>query len=339
LAVYEQMRDAVRALPGVAEAAVSIVTPVSGADIRNPADVSGGVELPESERMSAINFVSPGWFTTFATPMLAGRDFDDRDTQGARLVGIVNEAFARQFLHGASPLGHTLRIPFPGQKQPRGPIEIVGLVADAVFRSLREPVPPTMYLPLAQQVVDQPFLFALPMSVSIRSTGGNPAMLTKSVAAAMAGVNEQLALTFVPLADQVNTSLAQERLVAMLSGFFGGLALLLAGLGLYGVTSYAVSRRRTEIGIRMALGAAPAGVVRLVLTRVSSLVGIGVVAGAGISTWAAKFVAVLLYGLEPRDPVTLVGSTVVLAAVGAFAGWLPAYRASRTDPAGVLRES
>jgi ABC-type antimicrobial peptide transport system permease subunit len=108
---------------------------------------------------------------------------------------------------------------------------------------------------------------------------------------------------------------------------------------LYGVTSYAVSRRRTEIGIRMALGAAPGGVVRLVLSRVTLLVGIGVLIGAGVSVWAAKFVETLLYGLEPRDPATLVGSAVVLAAVGAAAGWLPAYRASRIDPAEVLRES
>jgi ABC-type antimicrobial peptide transport system permease subunit len=195
-----------------------------------------------------------------------------------------------------------------------------------------------MYCPLAQQV-DQPFLFALAMSVSIRSTGGNPALLTKSAAATMEGVNSQFALIFVPLTDQVNASLAQERLVAMLSGFFGGLALLLAGLGLYGVTAYAVTCRRTEIGIRMALGAAPAGVVRLVLTRVSSLVGVGVLVGAGISLWVSQFVATLLYGLEPRDPVTLAGSVAMLATVSALAGWLPAYRASRVDPAEVLRES
>jgi putative ABC transport system permease protein len=125
----------------------------------------------------------------------------------------------------------------------------------------------------------------------------------------------------------------------MLSGFFGALALLLAGLGLYGVTSYAVSRRRTEIGIRMALGAAPAELVRLVLSRVSILVGIGVVAGAGVSAWASTCVATLPYGLEPRDPVTLAGAALVLATVGAAAGWLPAYRASRIDPAEVPRDS
>jgi ABC-type antimicrobial peptide transport system permease subunit len=125
----------------------------------------------------------------------------------------------------------------------------------------------------------------------------------------------------------------------MLSGFFGALALLLAGLGLYGVTTHAVARRRTEIGIRMALGATPAGVVRLVLSRVSLLVGLGIFLGAGLSLWASTFVEALLYGLAPRDPATLVGSAAILAGVGAIAGWLPAHRASRIDPAAVLRDA
>jgi ABC-type antimicrobial peptide transport system permease subunit len=176
------------------------------------------------------------------------------------------------------------------------------------------------------------------MTIGVRSATGSPALLARSVGAAITGVNRDLSLTFRPLADQVDASLAQERMVAMLAGFFGALALLLAGLGLYGVTSYAVSRRRAEIGIRMALGAAPGGVVRLVLSRVSLLVAIGILVGTGVSAWATKFVATLLYGLEPRDPLTLIGASVTLAAVGAFAGWLPAWRASRIDPAEVLRE-
>jgi putative ABC transport system permease protein len=164
-------------------------------------------------------------------------------------------------------------------------------------------------------------------------------MLTRSVAAAIRDVNPDFALTFRPRADQVNASLTQERMIAMLSGFFGGLALLLAGLGLYGVTSYNVTRRRAELGVRMALGAAPAVVIRLVLARVSALVAAGVAVGAALALGAARFVTALLYGLEPRDPATLVGAVVTLAAVGALAGWLPAYRASRIDPAEVLRES
>src|ERR1700681_3153022 len=178
---------------------------------------------------------------------------------------------------------------------PDPPIEIVGVAADAVYRSLREPMLPTMYFPLAQHDHEQAFFLPLAStSLSVRSGPDSPVLLTRSVATAINAVNPQLALTFRPLADQVNASLTQERVVATVSGFFGSLALLLAALGLYGVTSFAVARRRTEIGIRMALGAAPAGIVRLVLSRVSRLVGLGVLVGAGISVWASQFVATLL---------------------------------------------
>ena len=128
------------------------------------------------------------------------------------------------------------------------------------------------------------------------------------------------------------------RLLAMLAGFFGVLALLLAGVGLYGVTSYAVGRRRTEMGIRMALGAAPAAVLTLVLRRVAILVAIGVVIGGAASVWASRYVATLLFGLTPGDPATVTGAALVLTAIGAVAGWMPARRASRIDPARVLRE-
>ena len=127
--------------------------------------------------------------------------------------------------------------------------------------------------------------------------------------------------------------------MALLAGFLGAFGLLLAGLGLYGITAYAVSRRRGEIGIRMALGAAPGGVVLLVLSRVALLVTAGIIVGTAASLWLSRFVAPLVYGLEPRDPLTLAVASIVLAGVGAAAGWLPARRASRTDPAVVLRES
>jgi len=337
LTTYERIRQRVGAVPGVAAAAVSFVTPVSGNTWNNRIGVSGSVELPERQRQSNFNAITPGWLTTFGTPLVAGRDIGESDGRNAPPVILVNQAFAKKFLNGASPLGHTLQIGAGGPR-PQPPREIVGVVADAVYRALREPIPATMYIPLAQ--FDDSRNPAPPsMSVSVRARAGSPALLARSVSAAIASVNPDLALTFRPLADQVNASLTQERVVAMLSGFFGGLALLLAGLGLYGVTSYAVSRRKTEIGIRMALGAAPAGVIRLVLSRVSMLVGLGVVVGAGVSAWASQFVTTLLYGLEPRDPITLAGSIAVLATVGAIAGWLPARRASRIDPAEVLRDS
>ena len=143
-------------------------------------------------------------------------------------------------------------------------------------------------------------------------------------------------VTIRPLSDRVRAAITQERVVAALSAFFGALALLLAGLGLYGVTSHAVSRRRTEIGIRIALGAVPAGVVLLVLRHALILIGAGIVAGASISLWASRLVSPLLFGLAPRDPLTLVVAIVVLTIIGVVAGGLPAYRASRIDPSRVL---
>ena len=288
--------------------------------------------IGEKDRGVYVNLVSPGWFQTFGTRFIGGRDFSDRDTKSAPHVVIVNEAFARKFTNGANPIGHHFRQPeYPDR--PAFDQEIVGYVQDAVYRSLRAPVPPTMYVPIGQQA-EAP----TGISISVRAAGGSPALLTKSVAAALAAVHPDITMTFRPLAEQVKGSLIQERVVAMMSGFFGGLALLLAGLGLYGVTSYAVNRRRTELGIRMALGAGPAGVVGLVLRRVGVLVGAGVVVGGAVSWALARFVATLLYGLEPHDPMTLAGAAVLLGAIGALAGWLPARRASRIDPAQVLRE-
>ncbi len=331
-ALYERLRQAAEHVPGVAGAAASAVTPVSGSTWQYAVERVDDRIIGEKDRGVYVNLVSPGWFQTFGTRFIGGRDFSDRDTKSAPHVVIVNEAFARKFTNGANPIGHHFRQPeYPDR--PAFDQEIVGYVQDAVYRSLRAPVPPTMYVPIRQQ-------WEAPsgISISVRAAGGSPALLTKSVAAAMAAVHPGITMTFRPLAEQVKGSLIQERVVAMMSGFFGGLALLLAGLGLYGVTSYAVNRRRTELGIRMALGAGPAGVVGLVLRRVGVLVCAGVVVGGAVSWALARFVATLLYGLEPHDPVTLAAAAVLLGAIGALAGWLPARRASRIDPAQVLRE-
>jgi ABC-type antimicrobial peptide transport system permease subunit len=214
---------------------------------------------------------------------------------------------------------------------------IVGVVGDATYNGLRGDAAPVEYSPLAQ--FDWPGGLSPNTTISVRASAGSPMLLARGLASALTAVDHDLVFTFRPMTDQVSATLTQERLIAMLAGFFGALALLLAGLGLYGVTSYAVSRRRAEIGIRMALGAAPGRVIRLVLTRVTLLVGSGVLVGAGVSIWTSRFVATLLYGLQPRDPVTLIGAAIVLGAVGAAAGWLPAYRASRIDPSAVLRQS
>jgi hypothetical protein len=255
-------------------------------------------------------------------------------------VVIVNQAFVRQFLNGQDPIGHTVqrRLEFNRNQPdalPPPSQEIVGVMADAVYRNLREPVPPTMFEPLEQS--EEGSLRA--ELALIMRTAGSPMTDARSIASAIRDVNADLAITFRPLTDIVNAGVVRERIVAMLAGFFGGLALLLAGLGLFGLTSYTVERRRTEIGIRMALGAAPSGVIGLVLSGTTGLVAIGIVIGGTLSLWAARFVGALLYQIEARDPVTLISAAATLAAIAAIAAALPAYRASRIDPSAVLRES
>ena len=335
---FQRLVAATSSVPGVARASGSIMTPISGADFRMVVTVRDAKPMPARERATQVNFITPGWFATYGTTLRAGRDLDERDTNTSPPVMLVNDAFVRKFLAGGTAVGRPVAVALGDGGEVAFPTRtIIGVVENAVYRSLREAPPPTIYMPLAQwdvRVALPPTIF-----ISARVAAGSPVRVAQSIATALTAVDRNLSFTFRPLADQVSVSLAQERIVAMLAGFFGILALVLAGVGLYGLTSYAVSARRIEIGIRMALGAAPSGVVRLVLARVAILVGAGIVIGAITSLWASTFVASLLFGLEPHDPVTLVGAAITLGGIGALAGWLPAWRASRIDPAEVLRES
>jgi predicted permease len=335
-ALYERVVTTVRETPGVAHAAISEVTPVSGMITDVYVETESGPQLAPPQNISYKNVVTPDWFATYGTRFVAGRDFDDRDRLASPRVAIVNETFARRLLDNGNQLGRRIRNPSSAPGETRPWMEVVGIVTDATYLSLRDRVPPTMYVPLAQQPDGWgsfPFV-----TLSVRSANGSAASLARSVSDSITRVDRDIAITFTPLKQQVDAALVQERILAVLSGGFSALALLLSALGLYGVTAYAVNRRRTEIGIRMAIGAAPARVIGLVLGRVTVLIGIGVLVGIGASAWASRLVATLLYGLEPRDPGTLVSSVSVLAIVGVLAGWLPAYRASNIDPAEVLRE-
>lgn len=232
-------------------------------------------------------------------------------------------------MHRFVPDGNALGRTFAGQDN-QATATIIGVVSDALYNSLREPAPPTAYFHIGSSPVSA--------TISVRVAAGRPSQVIAAVAKTLSTVNPELAFSFRTLGDQVDATVSQDRLLAGVSTFFAALGLLLAALGLYGVTAYAVAQRLGEIGIRMALGAAPGGVIRLVMSRVSLLVGLGIVIGVGLSLGATKFIASLLYGVEPRDPATLIGAAVVLAVVGGIAGWLPAWRASRIDPAEVLRE-
>jgi predicted permease len=335
-ALYQQVAATVRGTPGVAHAALSEVTPVSGLVTDVDVEAENGPRLAPPQNIAYQNVITPDWFATYGTRLVAGRDFDGRDRFASPPAAIVNEAFARRFLPGANPLGRRIRNPSSAPGETRPWMEVVGMVADATYLSLRAAMPPTIYVPLAQQ---PPGSNSFPfMTLNVRAASGSPLLLARGVGDAIAQVDSGIAVTFTPLKQQVDAALLQERILAILSGWFSVLALLLSALGLYGVTTYAVNRRRTEIGIRMAIGAAPARVVRLVLGRVTALLGLGILIGTAASVWASRFIATLLYGLEPRDPATFISAAAVLAAVGALGAWLPAYRASRVDPAEVLRE-
>jgi len=339
IALYERVRTAVHDTPGVEYVAVSSMTPVSNLVMDPPIYVSGGRDLPLAERRVYSNTITADWFRAYGIPLIAGRELTESDRAGSEPVAVVNQAFAARFLDGANPIDHFITLPgVLVQPQPNIPVRIVGVVANAVYVSLREAPQATMYLPIVQHNVAAFVRNLGTVNLNIAANAGPPAVLAKRVAASIERVNPQLTVTFRSLEDQLNDSLGRERVMATLAGFFGAVALVLAAIGLYGVTAYAVARRRLEIGIRMALGAAPAGVVRLVLSRVSMLVAVGVAAGLGISLWASTVVASLLFGLAPRDPLTMMSAVTLLAAIGCFAGWLPAYRASRIDPAEVLRE-
>ena len=208
----------------------------------------------------------------------------------------------------------------------------------AAHFGLREGIPSTVYLCIGQM---NPAIanFAPPEAfrIGVKVAAGSPAAITRGAVAAISQVAPDLRVNVRTMASYINDTMVTERLAAMLSGFFGLLALLLATIGVYGVMAYAVAQRRSEIGIRLALGASPAGVVRMVLQRVALLVGAGMTIGGIISLWISKFSAAMLFGLQPRDPLTFAAAGIVLSAIGLLAGWLPARRAARIDPVSALR--
>jgi putative ABC transport system permease protein len=337
--LYHRLVKAVAEVPGVAQAGGSLNPPIAGTLVGDIIVTDPGVApRPDAEVVSQFTDITPGALAAYGTPIRSGRDIDERDTADAPRVLVANEALVRRFFPGRNMVGAPVTLTYRSAAGdfPLGTWTVVGVAGDAAYRSIRTPMRPTIYAALAQRGRD-PILQTY-FYIAVRSASGSPALLTRSVTTALTAVNPDLTLRFRPMATVVGDSLAQDRLVALLSGFFGALALLLAALGLYGVTAYAVARRRTEIGIRIALGASSSDVVRLVLARLAQLVSAGVIVGAAVSLWASTLIASLLYGMAPRDPVTLAGAAVTLATVAALAGWLPAYRASSVDPAQVLRE-
>jgi putative ABC transport system permease protein len=329
--MFERIRDAVAAVPGIDAAAASFVTPISGSSW-NLRIIVPGYPGSERDRNSLFNAVTKDYFHTLSTPLLVGRDISPSDVIGRPAAMVVNEAFAKKYFAGANPVGRTFILDGVGPDRRPRPVEIVGLVADAKYRTLREDSQPTMYAAMAQQPQ---------ISSSVRMvirTAGPPMHAREAVLAAIATVNKEVAVDLRTLGEDLDAATLQERLVASLSAFFGGLALLLAALGLYGVMSYSVTRRRNEIGIRVALGAEPRRVVRLVLGNVALITLAGLIIGAIASVSTGRFVNALLFRLSSSDTTMIVVTTITLSLAAAVAGYLPARRAAHIDPMKALRE-
>jgi putative ABC transport system permease protein len=327
--VWREMLTRLRAVPGVRSASAASITPLGHSLWNEILKIEDQPVRPGDDGVADFTAVSEGYFATMGTPLLAGRDFTPSDNKSSPLVAIVNQTLAHHFFGSASPLGHTFRRD-EGQKF-GPPAIIVGVVGDAKYQTLRDAPPPTAYISFAQEGDPVYPNFQL-------RTAGSPAGLIPGVKDAIGQLSPDVTLRFIPFAVQVKESLTQERMLATLSSFFGGLALLLAAIGLYGVLSYNVAQRRNEIGVRMALGAAQGRVLRMVLSEAGWLAFIGLGLGIAGTLAATQLVAAFLYGVRPDDPPTLGSAAAVLAGIAALAAYLPARRAAMVDPMTALRE-
>ena len=322
---YERVLERVSALPGVDAAAFSRWGLLEGGatrdGIRMPDTPPGRQDVPVH-----VHYVSPGFFATMGIPMLAGRDLSTGDRETSARVAVINQALARQIARGG-PDAVGRRFLF---EAPDRPVEVVGLVADARFASLRDQAPATMYLPYRQYRQHR-------MSFAAR-VDGEPAALAESVRQAVAGVDAGVPLFGVRTQlEQLDVAVRQERVFAWLASGFGVLALTLACLGIYGTLGYGVARRWPEIGVRMALGATRRDVVSLILRESLAPVLVGAIAGVGLALATTRFVQSQLFEVAPRDPIALVAATAALVVAAAIAAWLPSRRAAGVDPVTALR--
>lgn len=328
--LHQQILNRLRSMPGVVSASSSDLTPLGGATWNDEIIIDGFTPTSFTDAVTWFNEVSEGYFATMGTRLLGGRDFAITDVPGSEKVAIVNDAWARRFFGNESPLGRQFRLR-AGQEL-SAPYTIVGLVANSRYRSLRETAEPIAYLPSSQNPAPVP-----QRMVEIRVQGSASSAIP-AVRQALRDIDPGISVNFTSLSGQVAASLQRERMLAILSAVFGSVALGLAILGLYGVMSYSVSRRRQELGVRIALGAVRGRVIRLVLGEVGMVVTIGIVIGVIGARIATTYVAPFLYGAQPTDARVYAGAVVALAAVAFVAGFIPAWRAAGVDPIEALRE-
>jgi predicted permease len=326
---FRDMLAAVRATPGIEQAAVADVVPLAG-DYWND-----NVEIPDGKNRPAktawFNRVSPGYFRAMETQMIAGRDFNDRDTVSSTPVAIVNQEFVKYFFGGANALGQQFRVQV-GVGQPEQVYQIAGVVKNSKYVNLREKDRLLAYVAHSQEKKPGPRT-----NLVVRSSLPLGTLLSR-LKSTIHDQNAGTSVEFQVYKTAITDSLLRERLMATLSEFFGGLAGILATVGLYGLISYMVAKRRNEIGIRIALGANRGNVIGLVLREAVLLVGIGVAIGAAAAVAAARTASSLLYGFKPGDPWVIGSAAAMLGAIGLIASFLPSLRASRVEPMAALRE-
>jgi putative ABC transport system permease protein len=329
-AIYEQMETVLRALPGVSSAARSAMTPLGNSSWNTNVRSDGPNPPTGDDALAWFNFVSPTYFETLRTPLLAGRRLAISDGERSLPVAVINQTMAWKFFAGLNPVGRTYRAEGEARKL-EPPVEVVGVVKDAKYQSMREDPVPTVFRPVSQFPQGEEETFEL------RTALPRGAMMN-AIQKATASVNPAIPFEIHSLAAQVDDSMTRERLLAALSAFFGGLALLMATIGLYGTLSYLVAQRRIEFGIRMALGATSRSILRLVMRDVTMLLLAGIAVGIGLSLATTRLLGAMLFGIEPRDPVTMAMGGALMAAVSLAAGSVAARRATKVDPMVALRQ-
>ncbi len=333
----QQMIARLESTPGVVAVGQTSVVPLSGASSGNRVWIESNETDPAAPLRAGSNFsdVDAGYFETLEIPLVAGRGFDAAaDTPSAPLVAIVNEAFVDKFLPGGNPVGRRVW----RQARPNIPetvYQIVGVVKNAKYQHLRQKFEPILYTALPQEAT--PAAFAQLVIRTSRSALA-PEAVIPALREAFRQAGPAIVPTFQDYREMIDRSLAQDELLAGLSGFFGLLAVLLATVGLYGSVSFAVSRRTAEIGLRMALGADRGGIFRMVVGEAFVLVAIGCAAGAAFAWFAAPRLGTMTFGLAPNDPLTVLAAGAFLALVALAASAMPARRAARLDPIVACRE-
>jgi predicted permease len=324
-AFKRQLVDDVRSLPGIQNAAATTTTPLNGNSWTH------AVRVDSTEGDSKFTYASPTYFATMSIPLISGRSFTAADTTGAPFVVIVNQTFIRRFLNGKPPVGQLVHVR-PEPQYPERTYEIVGTIADTKYNDLRGTIPPMAFVPIDQF----PVTAQGPGVAMMIATNGDPAAIA-AIRHKIAGEHPDMILQFLNFQQNIQDNLVGDRMMAMLSGFFGLLAALLVAVGLYGVLAYLIAQRRNEIGIRIALGAHRWQVISLVMRDTALMLLAGTAVGLPLTLFAGRSASSMLFGLQSYDPVTLGFAVALLAVIAVLASWLPARSAANLDPVAALR--